>query len=125
MKINDPATLAEVTAIFEHYEDVLMRNDVAALDLLFWPSDLAVRFGGGGENLYGFDAVCAFRAARVGGAPRRRLTRTVITTFGTDFATASTEFEQGTNGRRGRQMQSWARLDGAWRIVAAHISMTG
>ena len=125
MRINDPATLAEVTAVFAHYEDVLMRNDVAALDALFWPSELAVRYGGGGENLYGYDAICAFRAARAGGAPPRRFTRTVITTFGTDFATASTEFEQTANGRSGRQMQSWARLDGAWRIVAAHISLVG
>src|SRR4051812_35763846 len=100
-----------------------MANDVTALDALFWPSDLAVRYGGGGENLYGFDAICAFRAGRVGGAPKRRLTRTMITSFGTEFATASTEFEQDGSGKRGRQMQSWAKIDGTWRIVAAHISM--
>jgi hypothetical protein len=48
----------------------------------------------------------------------------VITTFGNDFATASTLFRRsGASGKVGRQMQSWARLDGGWRVVAAHVSI--
>ncbi len=35
MKINDPSTLAEVTAAFERYEAALVGNDIAVLDTLF------------------------------------------------------------------------------------------
>ena len=38
MEINDPETLAEVTAAFERYEVALVTNDVAVLDELFWDS---------------------------------------------------------------------------------------
>ena len=48
----------------------------------------------------------------------------MITTFGTDFATASTLFRRdGAPGKVGRQMQSWARLAEGWRVVAAHVSL--
>jgi AtzH-like len=54
----------------------------------------------------------------------RRISRTVITTFGRDFATASTLFERDTvPGKIGRQMQTWARLPEGWRVVAAHVSL--
>ena len=53
----------------------------------------------------------------------RRVEQTVITTFGQDFATASTLFDRDTTpGKVGRQQQSWARLPEGWRIVAAHVS---
>ena len=38
-------------------------NDVAVLDELFWDSPHAIRYGAV-ENLYGFDQIKAFRAAR-------------------------------------------------------------
>ena len=54
----------------------------------------------------------------------RSLSRTVVTAFGDDFATASTLFHRDTvPGKVGRQMQSWARLPEGWRIVAAHVSL--
>ncbi len=62
MIVDDPATLAEVTAKFQAYETALMTNDVAALDDFFLPSPLALRFGVG-ESLFGFDAIASFRAA--------------------------------------------------------------
>jgi hypothetical protein len=47
----------------------------------------------------------------------------VITTYGDNFATASTLFHRASApGKVGRQMQSWARLAEGWRIVAAHVS---
>ena len=52
----------------------------------------------------------------------RELARTVITTFGQDFGTASTLYRRREGGRTGRQMQSWARMPQGWRIVAAHVS---
>jgi hypothetical protein len=45
MIINDPATLAEVTAAFASYERALMTNDLQALDELFWTSPHTLRYG--------------------------------------------------------------------------------
>jgi hypothetical protein len=121
MEINHPETLAEVTAAFRRYEQALVTNDVAVLDELFWASPLTLRYGVG-ENLYGHAEIKAFRAARSPAGLERSLSRTLITTFGRDFATANTLFERA--GRQGRQSQSWVRLPGiGWRIVAAHVSL--
>ncbi|MEJ0023981.1 MAG: oxalurate catabolism protein HpxZ [Alphaproteobacteria bacterium] len=122
MKINDPDTLREVEAAFAQYEAALMSNDLEALDALFWNSPLTIRFGPG-QNLYGFEAIAAFRVGRVGGSPQRTLAKTVITTFGRDFATANTEFQRVGAAKPGRQSQAWARVDGQWRVVSAHVSM--
>jgi hypothetical protein len=121
MRINDPEIVAEVTAAFERYEVALNDNDVATLTGLFWKSPLTVRFGVT-ENLYGHDAITAFRQARPNVNIRRTIANTVITTFGRDFATANTEFMRRESGRRGRQSQAWARTDGGWRVVSAHVS---
>ena len=123
LPVNDPAVLAEVEAAFACYEAALVGNDVAALDALFWPDDRTIRYGAG-ENLYGFAAIAAFRAARSPAGLARRLDRVVITTFGRDFATCSTLFRRDAMpGKVGRQMQSWVRTDEGWRVVAAHVSV--
>jgi len=123
MKINDPAVVKEVEAAFAQYEAALMSNDVAALGRLFWEDPLTIRYGIG-ENLYGADEIAAFRAARSPAGLARQLSRTVVTTYGGDFATASTLFHRETApGKIGRQMQTWARLPEGWRIVAAHVSV--
>jgi len=119
--VNDPATLADVTACVARYEAALMANDVAVLDLLFRNAPHTIRYGAG-ENLYGFEAIAAYRLARPGGAPQRRVLRQVVTTYGTCFATADLEFEPLGTTRRGRQSQSWIRFTEGWRIVAAHVS---
>jgi ketosteroid isomerase-like protein len=124
MLINDPETLAEVQAAFAAYEAALMANDLEGLDALFWPDQLTVRYGPG-QNLYGIEAIRAFRIGRVGGSPQRTLANTVITSFGRDFATANTEFQRLGAERPGRQSQTWARLADGWRIVSAHISFLG
>lgn len=122
MMLNDPKVLAEVTAAFEAYEAALMSNDIAALDALFWKAPETVRYGPG-ENLYGHDEIAAFRHARPGGSPQRKLTRTVITTFGADYATANTEFLRDGAVSVGRQSQTWIRTPDGWRIVSAHVSI--
>jgi hypothetical protein len=120
--IDDPKIMAEVTAAFETYEQALMDNDVETLDALFWAAPQALRYGVG-ECLYGHEAIQAFRKARQGGSPPRQLTRTVITTFGRDFAVANTEFQRDGSTCIGRQSQTWGRLPEGWRIVAAHVSL--
>ena len=124
MIVNDPATLAEVEAAFAAYETALMTNDLDALDALFWPSDLTVRIGPG-QNLYGIDAIKAFRIGRVGGSPQRALLKVVITTFGRDFATANAEFQRVGAPAPGRQSQSWVRFPEGWKVVSAHVSLEG
>lgn len=121
MTINDPSVVAEVTAAFQRYEQALVSNDVATLDELFWHSPHTLRFGLF-ENLYGYDAIAGFRAGRPSIDLSRTLTNTIITTYGSDFATANTEFARKDSGRAGRQSHTWVRMADGWRIVAAHVS---
>jgi hypothetical protein len=123
MQIDLPDVLAEVTAQFGRYEKALVSNDVAVLDELFHADSRTLRYGIG-ENLYGYNAITAFRAARPPVGLMRRTAKTVITTYGRDAAVASTLFYRDTApGRVGRQMQTWVRFPDGWKIVAAHVSI--
>jgi hypothetical protein len=123
MEVDLPDVLAEVTAQFERYEKALVANDVAVLDELFRDDPRTLRYGIG-ENLYGYQAITAFRAARSPLGLSRRTARTVITTYGRDTAVASTLFyRDSAPGRVGRQMQTWVRFAEGWKIVAAHVSI--
>jgi Protein of unknown function (DUF3225) len=123
MDIDLPDVLAEVTAQFARYEAALVSNDVAVLDELFRKDSRTLRYGIG-ENLYGYDAIAAFRGARSPVGFARKTAGTVITTYGRDTAVASTLFYRETMpGRVGRQMQTWVRFSEGWRIVAAHVSI--
>jgi len=122
MTVNIPEVLAEVKILFDRYEKALNGNDVAVLNELFWNSPHTVRYGVA-EQLYGHDEIKGFRAARPATDLRRELLKLVITTYGRDFATASCEYRRLETGRRGRQMQTWLRVDGAWKVVAAHVSL--
>jgi len=120
--INLPDVVAEVAAVFERYEDALVTNKVEVLDELFWASPLTLRYGAG-ENLYGYAEIQAFRAGRPAVGLARELLRTVITTYGHDFATANCEFRRAGSERTGRQSQTWMRTPEGWRVVAAHVSL--
>lgn len=123
MQINLPDVVVEVTAQFERYEQALVSNDVEALDALFHDDPRTVRYGAS-ENLYGYAEIQSFRAARSPVALGRKLSRTVITTYGRDFAVAATLYERpSAPGRVGRQMQTWVRFPQGWRVVAAHVSL--
>jgi 1-carboxybiuret hydrolase subunit AtzH-like protein len=103
MDIDLPEVVAEVREAFEAYEQALVTNGV-------------------GENLYGYEAIKAFRAARSPVGLARTRSQTVITTYGRDFAVASTLFHRAA-GKVGRQMQTWVRFPEGWRVVAAHVSV--
>ena len=120
-RINDPAVVREIEAEFAGYNRALGANDVAALNGYFFDSPVTVRYGNG-ENLYGAAEIKAFRASVVasGVAPQRE--RTVITTYGQDFATVATLTRLPRPGKIGRTMQTWVRFPQGWRIVAAHVS---
>jgi 1-carboxybiuret hydrolase subunit AtzH-like protein len=123
MEIDLPDIVAEVKAAFARYEAALVANDVATLDAIFHDNPRTIRYGGT-ENLYGHAEIAAFRAARSPAGLVRTLSKTVITTFGRDFAVASTLFERtSAPGKIGRQMQTWVRFPQGWRVVAAHVSL--
>jgi hypothetical protein len=123
MQIDLPEVVAEVSAAFARYEAALVSNDVETLDKLFRDDPRTLRYGMG-ENLYGYGEIKAFRAARPSVGLQRSISRTVITTYGRDFAVASTLFHRDSApGKVGRQMQTWVRFPDGWHIVAAHVSL--
>ena len=122
MQINLPEIVREVTAQFARYEDALVNNKTDVLDELFWNSPQTLRYGAT-ENLYGFDAIQTFRAERPAQGLTRVILKTVITTYGNDFATANIEFQRAGSTRPGRQSQTWLRTPDGWRVVAAHVSL--
>ena len=121
MQIDIPSVRAELEAVFAAYETALLANDTDVLDAMFRAAPETVRYGVA-DIQHGIDEIKAFRAAQ---APfERDLRRTVITTYGTEFGTAQTLFlRPDSPGQVGRQTQCWAKLDGRWLIVAAHVSM--
>ena len=121
-QINLPQIVAEVQSVFARYEDALVNNRVDLLDELFWDSPATVRYGAN-ESLLGYAAIQAFRAGRSPQGLARTLQRTVITTYGRDFATAMTEFTRQGSAAVGRQSQTWVRLPQGWRVTAAHVSL--
>ena len=121
MEINIPDVVAEVTKEFEGYETALISNNLDVWDELFWNSPYTIRYGVN-ENLYGYEAIAAFRKARQKVNLERVLLKTVITTYGRDLATANTEFQRQETGKFGRQSQTWMRTPLGWRVVSAHVS---
>ena len=123
MEIDLPDVLSEVTEQFARYEQALVSNDVAVLDQMFRADVRTLRYGVG-ENLYGYEAIMAFRAARSPVGLGRRTAKTVITSYGRDAAVASTLFYRDSlPGKVGRQMQTWVRFPDGWKVVAAHVSI--
>lgn len=121
MRIDDPETLAAVDQAFDAYEAALVGNDVATLDQLFWDDPRTLRFGAR-ENLFGIGEIRAFRAARPAAGLAREILERRVVSFGADCAVANITFRRAGEPRIGRQSQTWVRLAGGWRVVAAHVS---
>jgi len=123
MEIDLPEVVAEVRAAFDRYEKALVTNDVATLNSIFRDAPQTIRYGIA-ENLYGYEQIKSFRQARSPVGLMRAISNTVITTYGRNFAVASTLFRRETVPRKvGRQMQAWVRFPDGWRVVAAHVSL--
>jgi len=121
VEINKPSVLAEMQAMLDRYDRALAANDLDALEEMFWRSDKTLRYGPNG-SLYGHAEIAAFRRNRnIKGVERTR-GRTVIMTFGDDFATADAEYARPGLKGVSRQSQTWVRMPEGWRIVAAHVS---
>jgi Protein of unknown function (DUF3225) len=121
LEINIPDVVAEVTQAFNRYEAALGANDIPVLEHSFWDDPRVLRYALH-DNGYGPAAIAQSRRTRGTVDLRRTLMRTVITTFGRDFATANTEFRREQSGREGRQSQTWVRTDKGWKVVSAHVS---
>jgi len=128
MEVDRPETVAEVERAFLAYERALVDNDVETMDALFWHAPETVRYGIA-DVQHGGDAIRRWRETCTPVPRSRRLHRTVVTTFGADHATVSTEFTSDATPLLGRQMQTWARVGdtsgsfAGWIIVAAHVSL--
>jgi len=120
-QINRPEALASLRTAFDAYEAALLRHDVAALDGFLRDAPETLRYGVA-ELGYGFDAIRRYRATAAPVHPGRRLRNLVIQTFGDDVGSAACEFITPDSDLIGRQTQTWARVDGAWCIVTAHVS---
>lgn len=122
MRIDDPAVIAELRAVFDRYEAALMANHTDILDAIFWADPRTIRFGIA-EILHGHDAIRAFRASVTSYAQRsQRQVR--ITTFGQNFAATHLEYERIGTGLVGRETKIMARIpEQGWRVVSAHVSL--
>lgn len=122
---NRPEVVAEVTALFERYEQALIDKDVDVLDATFWDSPHTIRYALR-DNGYGFDAIHASRvgAAKMLGGSKEARIRLEILTLGTDFATVHLEYKARGRDGIGRQSQTWVRFpEVGWKVVAAHVSL--
>jgi ketosteroid isomerase-like protein len=119
--MNEPDVLAEVREAFDAYEAALGANDVDALDEWFWPDERVVRFAFG-EVQRGWAEVSAARRALSRQTPPRTAESVDVVVLGPDAAFVLAVFRLDGSGRRVHQSQAWARLEGSWRVVAAHVS---
>jgi ketosteroid isomerase-like protein len=122
--VNDPAVVAELSALLDEYEKALVNNDVEKLTQFFWDSPLALRFGVR-ENLYGAEEIENFRKTRSPIGLDRQISNVKIVTFGDDCGIVTLEFSRGQSGGtpKGRQGQVWRKFADGWKIVSAHVSL--
>eukprot|EP00435_Cladocopium_sp_Y103_P031295 s951_g7.t3 len=125
-EINSPQVLEDLRREFERYERALCSNDVKELDELFHQSPETIRYGVS-ENLYGYEAIKAFRGSR---SPpgNRKILRSAVTTYGSDFGVTNMEFQRDGSSKIGRQSQTWLRTPDGWKaeppsVISAHVSL--
>ena len=120
---NLPEVVAEVSALFEAYEQALIDKNVDVLDATFWNSPHTIRYALH-ENGYGFSEIHAHRVARPPGPGiKEKRLRLEILTLGRDLATVNLEFKVRGRDVVGRQSQTFVRFpDLGWKVVSAHVS---
>ncbi|WP_293795477.1 AtzH-like domain-containing protein [uncultured Bosea sp.] len=120
---NIPEIVAEISALFEAYEQALIDKNVDVLDASFWNSPYTIRYALH-ENGYGFKEIHGHRVARPPGPGiKEKRIRLEILTLGRDIATVNPEFKVRGHDVVGRQSQSWVRFpDLGWKVVSAHVS---
>lgn len=121
---NIPEVVAEVTALFERYEQALIDKNVHVLDTTFWNSPHTIRLANA-EHGYGFDRIHAHRMARPPGpGTKEKRHRLDVLTLGRDIAVVNLVYKVRGKEMTGRQSQTWVRFPGeGWKVVSAHVSM--
>jgi len=121
---NIPEVVAEVTELFERYEQALIDKNVKVLDATFWNSPHTIRLANA-EHGYGFDRIHAHREARPPGpGTKEKRLRLDVLTLGRDIATVTLVYKVRGRDMTGRQMQTWVRFpDVGWKVIAAHVSV--
>jgi hypothetical protein len=122
LEINLPEVVAEVKAAHDRYNDAINDGDIAVINSTFYNDNRTIRFGQA-DMEYSYNEIEDFRKTAQPLVPPRINIKTVITTYGRDFATASLLTHRANQpGKVGRQMQTWVRFPEGWRVVAAHVS---
>ena len=121
---NIPEVVAEVTDLFERYEQALIDKNVDVLDATFWNSPYTIRLANA-EHGYGFYRIHAHREARPPGpGTKEKRLRLDVLTLGRDMAVVTVVYKVRGRDMTGRQMQTWVRFaDAGWKVIAAHVSM--
>jgi Asp-tRNA(Asn)/Glu-tRNA(Gln) amidotransferase A subunit family amidase len=119
MTPRNPQPPAGLVEAFRAYEQALATGDATALVTLFAPGETTLR-GDADGLLVGHDTIVRTLATGAS-VPQRRLVQTHVQTIDDEHALVVAVTEA-AGGGRGQQTQLWARVDGWWRITAAHDS---
>ena len=113
---------AAVTRLSDEYEAALVRNDLAAMNDVFWHSDDVLRFGIA-DMQSGYDEVVAWRAAAIPVPSTRTIIERRVLELAPRVVAVDLTFRNGDEPMIGRQSQTWVERSDGWRIVRAHVSV--
>jgi len=111
-----------VTRLSDEYEAALVRNDLDAMNAVFWDSPNVLRFGIA-DMQTGYDEIVAWRASAAPVPSTRTIIERTVTEIAPDVVAVDLTFRNGSEPMRGRQSQVWVRHPEGWCIVRAHVSV--
>ena len=111
-----------VARLSDEYEAALVRNDLDAMNAMFWNSGDVLRFGIA-EMQSGYDEVVAWRAAATPVPTNRTITDRTVVELAPHVVAVDLTFRNGDQPMIGRQSQTWVERPEGWRIVRAHVSV--
>ncbi len=114
--------VAEVERCSDEYEAALRGHDVATLNEMFWADPAVVRFGVADVQT-SYDEVAVWRATAPPIDPERVITFRRVTSLGPGVVAVDLTFRDRGPAVRGRQSQTWVRVEAGWRIARAHVSL--
>ena len=120
-EVAEEAVRTQVLDAFTAYEKALVDNDIEALTGHFWDSERVVRYGVA-DLQRGAESLRRWRLAQPELPRGRQLSDTDVLVLGPAAAVVTTLFTYPGRSMLGRQTQVWARKDGRWCIVSAHVS---
>jgi len=113
---------AVVARLSDEYEAALVRNDLAAMNDVFWQSADVLRFGIA-DMQSGYDEVVAWRAAATPVPASRTIVERTVLEIAPGVVAVDLTFRNGDEPFIGRQSQTWVEHENGWRIARAHVSV--